>query len=140
MQVGAIRVTMMGLLRPPPETGKLPHRFVKHLIRVLCMCMCVCIFGVFRLIYKGRAELSTQGVVSSPGLLSAAFLWDSQSKPSWRSLCWKKATECQAFSELEKGVFQTAAVCERVSELLSCPPRLPRPTGVRVRFKDSSGL
>lgn len=86
--------------------------------------------------------MSTQGVVSSPGLLSVAFLWDSQSKPSWRFLCWKKATECQAFSELEKGVFQAAAVCERVSELLSlsCPPRLPRSAGVRVLFRGSSGL
>ena len=46
------------------------------------------------------------------------------------------------FSELEKGVFQAAAVCERVSELLSlsCPPRLPRSAGVRVLFRGSSGL
>lgn len=58
--------------------------------------------------------MSPQGVVGFLELLHQVLLWSSQSKPRWRSLCWKKATECQAFPGLEKGVFQTAEVCERI--------------------------
>lgn len=39
--------------------------------------------------------------------LQGSSIGSSQSKRSWRSLCWKKATEFQAFFELEKGICKT---------------------------------
>lgn len=139
--MGAIQVTV-GLPPPPPpppQIGKTAPPLCETFHSELCVCV---VEGRSSHLLKRSRVVNTQGVVSSPGLLSTAFLWDFQSKPTWRSLCWKKATECQAFSELEKGVFQTAAVYQRLSELLfsSCLPYRPRPAGVSVLLKISSGL
>lgn len=50
--------------------------------------------------YTGRCQFSRDA-------LQGSSVGSSQSKPSQRSLCWKKATEFQAFFELEKGIFKS---------------------------------
>lgn len=96
----------------PSSAAAADRKTVPPLCETFNSGLCVCIFGVVQLFYKGLAELSTQGVVNSPGLLSVAFLWDSQSKPSWRFLVGKRPPNAKHSPSLKR-VFSGLLQCVR---------------------------